>query len=553
MHLQDKVVKLLSKETKLKESEISLLLEFPPDPKMGDLSFPCFILSKRLKKSPGEVAKQLRESISVPKGFKKIEIAGPYLNFFYDPVIFTKQVIDEVKSKKSLFGSTNIGAGEKVLIEHTSINPNASPHVGRARNALIGNSLSRIYRFLNFKTEVHYYVNDIGKQIAMLVLATKGKNPKFSDLLKEYVKINKDIKKNPKKENEVFELLNKLESGDKKIRKQFRNIVNICVRGQTEILGKLNIEYDVFDYESDFLFGKATEDILNRLKKKNRIFIDEFNRQVLDLKGYNLPMDRPLLVLTRSDGTSLYGLRDLAYTEHKAKKFKKNILILGEDQKLYFKQICAGMDLLNLTPPDIIHYSFVLLESGKMSTRSGKVVLLEDFMEQVYKKAEKEIKKRNRGKAKNVRAIGNAAVIYSILKVSPEKNVIFNLEKALSFEGDTGPYLQYTHARIDSLIQKANVSPEAKGAILTQKEKEILKKINAFKDVVLKTHTNGKPNIIANYLLDLAKEFNSYYSHTKIITKNKVERAHRIAVASAVKQTLANGLDLMGIEAITDM
>ena len=181
---------------------------------------------------------------------------------------------------------------------------------------------------------------------------------------------------------------------------------------------------------------------------------DEHGRLYLDLHDYQLPMKNPVFILTRGDKTSLYGPRDLAYTEYKMKRSKNNLLVLGEDQKLYYLQIKAGMDLLGLGMPDVIHYSFVLLKSGKMSTRKGKVVLLEDFMKEVYSNVKIEIKNRKRGTLKSVKDIGNAAVIYSILKTTPEKNVIFDLDRAVSFEGDTGPYLQYTHARINSLLKK---------------------------------------------------------------------------------------------------
>ncbi len=552
MDLRNKAAALLSKETGLKKKHIESILESPPSNR-GDLAFPCFILSKKFGKSPGEAAKQLRDKIVVPKGFSKIEISGPYLNFYFDDSEFTKQVVENVRKGGDKFGSTNIGKGKKALIEHTSINPNASPHVGRARNAIIGNSLVKIYSFLNFRPEVHYFVNDVGKQIAMLVLAAGGKKPKFSELLNMYVKINKEVKRSPKREKEVFDILNKLESGDTKVRKRFRNVVEVCIKGQSKILGTLGINYDFFDYESKYLFDKSTNNILKKLKRSKKLFTDEDNRNVLNLKGYNIPMDNPVFVITRSDGTSLYGLRDLAYTEYKLKRSKENLLILGEDQRLYAKQMGAALDILGLPSPEVIHYSFVLLKTGKMSTRSGDVILLEDFMEKVYKKAEKEISVRTRGSLKNAGAIGNAAVIYSILKISPEKNVIFDINKAVSFEGDTGPYLQYTHARINSVLKKGKSKGKLDTNFLIDDDKNLLKIVNGFPQVVAQAYKNRKPNLVANYLLDLAKSFNSYYSKHRIVSENRGQSFHRLSICSAVKQTLANGLGLLGIEAIDEM
>ena len=209
----------------------------------------------------------------------------------------------------------------------------------------------------------------------------------FKDLLDLYIEINNELKENPELENDVFSLLYKLENGDQEIRLQFRDLVNICINGQTSILRALGIEYDAFDYESDYLFNHRLNEILEALKNTNDLEEDSEGRFVLNQSNYNLPMKAPYLVLTRKDKTSLYPLRDIAYTIDKVKKNHDiNIIVLGEDQKLYFKQIAAALDLLGLTPPEVVHYSFVLLAEGKMATRNGTVVLLEDFMEEAYEK-----------------------------------------------------------------------------------------------------------------------------------------------------------------------
>jgi arginyl-tRNA synthetase len=211
------------------------------------------------------------------------------------------------------------------------------------------------------------------------------------------------------------------------------------------------------------------------------------------------------------------------------------------------------MDLLSLGMPEVVHYSFVLLKSGKMSTRQGKVVLLEDFMKEVYANVKKEIKNRKRGRMSSVEAIGNSAVIYSILKITPEKNVIFDLDRAVSFEGDTGPYLQYTHARINSLLKKKRITRTINGKLTNDSEREVLKKVYNFPEIVMKSYSSKKPSTVANYLMDLAKTFNSYYSQNLIISDNKELTSHRLAVASTVKQVLNNGLNLLGIEAVSEM
>ena len=323
MNFKREISNILKKEL---NEEIESLIEVPKDGALGDYAFPCFTLAKKLNKNPAEIAKELSSKIK-SNLLEKIEAKGPYLNFFINRSKLNEYILKEILLKKEKYGSTNLGKNKKFLIEHTSINPNASPHVGRARNALIGDSLVRLFKFQGYKTEVHYYVNDVGKQIAMLVLGCKGK-PSFDKLLDIYIKINKEIKSNPEKEKEVFNLLNKLEKGDKKTVKRFKEIVDICIKGQAKILSELGIKYDYFDYESKYLWNKETENILKSLEKTGKVFTDENNRKILDLKDFNLPMKTSLLVLTRGDGTSLYGLRDIAYTIDKIKRSYKNAVIL---------------------------------------------------------------------------------------------------------------------------------------------------------------------------------------------------------------------------------
>jgi len=388
MNFQREIIKLLEKETGVKD----INLEIPPNPELGDYAFPCFSLAKVLKKAPAQIAEELAKKIQLSNIINKIEIKGPYLNFFVNKESLSENILKEIIKNKE-YGSSSLGKGKKILVEHTSINPNASPHVGRARNALIGDSIVRILKFQDYKVETHYFVNDVGKQIAMLVLGSEGKKSiTFDDLLKIYVGINKKIEENPELEKKVFDLLNKLEKGDKTIKQKFKKIVDTCVKGQTKILSELSIRYDKFDYESDYLWSKKTDEILKKLEKTGKLFTDEEGRKVLNQEEFKLAMKSPVLVLTRSDGTSLYPLRDLAY--HLDVKKEKSILILGEDQKLYFKQVKAALDLMKHIAPEPVFYSFVLLQEGKMSTRKGNVVLLEDFMKEALDKAKKEIKKR---------------------------------------------------------------------------------------------------------------------------------------------------------------
>ena len=549
MNFKKEILKLL-KDYKIKEE----MLEIPSDFALGDYAFPCFVLAKKLKKAPNVIAEEILRKLKPNKYIKKIEAKGSYLNFFVNKDILAENTLKDIFKNKD-YGNMDIGKGKKLLIEHTSINPNASPHVGRARNALIGDSLTRILKFVNFKPEIHYFVNDVGKQIAMLVYVAK-KNIIFDKLLEIYVKINKRIEKDEKLEKEIFTLLHKLENGDKAVRKRFRNVVNVCINGQNNILSELGIKYDYYDYESKYLWDDSCKKILAKLKKTKRLFKDDDGRLVLNQKGFNLAMKVPVLVLTRADGTSLYPLRDLAYNIDKLKRAEKNIVVLGEDHKLYFQQMKIALEFLKYKAPAVVHYSYILLKTGKMSTRKGEVVLLEDFMKEAVEKAKKEVKKRDKKIKKNqlerlAKIIGYGAIKYSILKVSNEKNVIFDWVSALNFEGDSAPYIQYAHARICSILKKnkGKINQKINFSVYNDDEKNILNKLAEFPKKVEDTYNNFKPHIIANYVYELANIFNEYYHKYPVLKAEEDVKKARLLLIYCIKRVIYNGLSLLGIEA----
>jgi len=551
MDFKQEIIKILKKETK----QHDINLEIPPNSELGDYAFPCFSLAKVFKKNPNEIAEELAKKIQLNNVINKIEVKGPYLNFFVNKESLSENVLKEIVKNKN-YGSFGLGKGKKILVEHTSINPNASPHVGRARNALIGDSIVRILKFQGYNVETHYFINDVGKQIAMLVLGAEGKGKiNFDDLLKVYIKINKKVEKNPELEKDVFGLLNKLEKNDKVVKNKFKKIVDICVKGQTKILSELGIKYDKFDYESDYLWSKKTDEILKKLEKTGKLFTDEEGRKVLNQEGFKLAMKNPVLVLTRADGTSLYPLRDLAY--HIDKKKGDNILILGEDQKLYHQQITVALSLLKFKAPKAVHYSFVLLQEGKMSTRKGNVVLLEDFMKEALEKAKKEIKKRHGNvKEDNAKKIAYGAIKYAILKVSNEKNVTFNWEQALNFEGDSGPYLQYAYARICSILRKnkGKVDYNADfGLLIKEEEIELIKLLGKFPEVVNNATEQLKAHLIATYLYNLSSQFSLFYNACPVLKAEEKVKKERLVLIDCVKRVLANGLGLLGIDVLKKM
>lgn len=550
---QRKIMELVKK--KLNVSEISLTT--PPDSRLGDIALPCFQFAKELRRSPVDIADELKDTLECADFIDKMEVAGGYLNFYINRPVFIKNTLEEIRAKKDNYGSSMAGCGKKALIEHTSINPNASPHVGRARNALIGDAIARILKFDGYEVKTHYFINDIGKQIAMLLLGVKdSKNIEFKDLLNIYININREVEKNPELENEVFELLYKLENGDEEIKEKFRYIVDVCIKGQTEILKELGITYDVFTYESDYIWSKRVDEILEKFKSTGKLEEDVEGRLVLNQEEYKLPMKAPYLVLTRKDKTSLYPLRDIAYTVDKIKtNSDKNLIVLGEDQKLYFQQLKAALDVIGYSAPIPVHYSFVLLSEGKMATRKGNVVLLEDFMKEALSKAISNIKQRyGTFDEKTAKSIAYGAVKYAFLKIANDKNVTFDWDTALSFEGDSGPYIQYSYARINSIFKKYGKELPQKADYTLLKEPiefELIKELANMENAVTRALEETSPHIIANYVYTLAKKFSLFYHECSVINADNEElKKARLILIDAVKQVIKNCLWLIGMDTV---
>ena len=560
--LFDRVSIEIAKVSTLSASEIYKKLEHPPDTEMGDVSLPCFTLSRVLKKAPQVIAEELRFRLlteTSPTLFKDIEVVGGYLNFYLNTPKLLKQFYD-IASNDLLVNFPEY-EGKKILIEHTSVNPNASPHIGRARNALIGDATVRLFRFLGCDVDVHYFVNDIGKQIALLVYCTKEQSDiEFSELLSLYVAANEELKNNPDVEDKVFDLLHRMENGDEDVFSHFSKIVNICVMGQMKIFNEFGIYYDQYDYESQYVQSGKTDEVLSSLHETNRLFKDEEGRLVLNLKEFNINPENPYLPLTRQDKTSLYPLRDICYNIDKVKENAyRNIVVLGEDQRLYGRQINAALNLLDMEGPEIINYSFVLLPDGKMSTRTGQVVLLEDLMRDTVAFAKSTISKHRHSNHKEEdspdellpKQLAYGAIKYSILKCSNEKNVIFDRESALNFQGNTSVYIQYSYARIQSMLKAECIDLCREDMIVLNHplEWEIVKKILLFNPTLEVITNDFNFSSLCNYLFELCQLFSRWYKECPIKNADDSIRGPRLFLASVIAEIIQNGLHILGIDA----
>lgn len=556
MNYKDYLINLISGlgiEKKLIEISV------PPKEEMGDYCLPCFRIKIDNLNNPNEKANYILEHLTFDKNIiLDAFVIGPYLNFNINKENLGKIVLEKIESLGDKFGSTNDGIGKSLLIEHTSINPNASPHIGRSRNSIIGDFLVHLYKFNGYEIDREYFINDIGKQIAMLLIAVKKysdiNSVTFDEMLSLYIKINDEAKKNESIEKEVFKYLNELENGNDIVRNEFKSITDICVEGQKRIFDKMDIHWDTFTHESDFVFGHITKTILDKINEKGRLKEDENGRLYVDLTGYNIPTKTPVLVLTREDKTSLYPLRDIAYTIYKMNKNKDvNLIVLGEDQKVYMEQISAVMDILGYTSPKLISYSFVLLNGDKMATREGKVVLLEDFIDATISKLKSNFNQRGTELSDNeYLSLASSCIKYNMLNINRGKNINFNLDDATNFTGNSAIYILYNYVRIKSILKKDNFKKDYKNLILkTKTEEQIVKKLYDFEDAVKETVKTSESSIIAKYLNDLCGLFSKYYEETSILKEENSDlKNSRLLLLDSVRIVIENGTNILGIKTV---
>lgn len=533
-------------------------LSFRPVPAnaTGDIAIPVFGVARKAGIDPKTLASSLAGHIRALPGVAEVLAAGPYVNLSFDRAVFARRFIADVAAGEA---TALKPSGSRVLIEHTSINPNASPHVGRGRNAIIGDTIARLHRFLGHHTEVHYYVNDIGKQIALLVYACRGhEDLQFNDLLDQYVAISQQAKDDPAVEQIAFDLLNQFEQGDAAVRDEFRRVVDLCVNGQVSILGRLGITYDIFDRESNFLDDPRLQPVIEKLIDQGALITDEHGRQVIDLLqlGFTREEGR-YVVLSRANGTSMYVARDLAYTIHKSEiSAAANLSVLGEDHRLYQEQLDLILRWCGFATPDVIYYSFVLLKQGKMSTRQGNVVLLSDFIDLARDNAAARIRDANPGLSDDeIRELADTvaagAVRYGILSVSPTKNVIFDLEESLRFEGNTGPYLQYSCTRIASILAKhGGAVPAVPASVpeLNASEWALIMAMTRLQDEVRTAASSRNPSSLCAYGFELARAFNRFYHDSDVLDAPAAERAMRLNICAATGTVLSACLDVLGMQ-----
>ena len=552
-YIKEKIINIL----KVEEEKIKI--EIPPKDEMGDYSIQCANLRNEQYNNPIEIAALIKENfIDEEEYFSDIKVMGPYINFYINYNKFNERVIKEIENNDK-YGSLNQGNNESLLIEHTSINPNAEPHIGRCRNSLIGDFMSNLYAFTGYNVERHYFINDIGKKIALLVIGIEKfglEDDSFNSILDTYVKISNLAKEDESVEQQSFDYLKLVETGNEEMIQKFKDITDKCVEGQLKIFKQLNINFDVFTHESDYVYDNYLEDILKRLEKTGKLKQDELGRKYVDLSDYNIATREPVLVLTRSNNTSLYPIRDIAYTIHKLElNNKNNFIVLGEDQEVYMQQISATLDILGYKAPELICYSYVLLDGDKMSTSGGTVVLVTEFMKAVKDTLLKEFEQRNSSiDEEKLNILVNACIKFTMLNVSKNKIVNFNLANATSFNGESGMYILYSIVRMNSILRNNKVELTEEIKFNNDIEKKIVKSLYRFPELVDDLLITNEPSHLTKYIFNLTQDFSKFYETVSILHENdKILKSSRIRLLNCVKMVLENGLKILGIDTIDKM
>jgi arginyl-tRNA synthetase len=530
-----------------------VLVEPPRD--MGELSSPvAFELASKMRKSPATVAEDLLGRIKIQSKalIDKVEAVNGYLNFHLDYERAAKLLIKEAKDLRE-----NYGSGSKkgrIILEHTSANPDGPLHIGHGRNAIIGDSLARIMRFAGYEVETQFYVNDMGKQLAVVVWGLRkfklGKGKKDLAISKVYVRANKLLEEDESLDKEVISLIKSYEEGDEKVKKEFEEATNYCLEGIKDTLLRLRVSHDRYVWESNFVRDSSVSRVLERLRSTE--YAQRGEVLSLDLKKFGIEKE---LILSRSDGTHLYTTRDIAYHLWKAERGRV-INVWGADHKLVAEQLAAVHRILGVRKPEFIIYEFISLPSGAMSTRRGVFVSLDELMDETVKRAFAEVDKRRKSEAEGFKqsiaeAVGVGAVRFNIVRISPEKSMVFDWDEALDFERQGSPFMQYAYARACRILEKGEVEEEFKVGKLTDNEKHLIKAISKFPEVVMEAANSRKPSIIANYAVELADIFHRFYMFEQVLKAK--ERDFRLNLVLATKITLGNALRLLGIEALEKM
>ena len=541
----------------LEADQIFALLEKPKSSEMGDIAFPAFSLAKVERKAPQAIASEIAEKIDT-SGFEKVVATGPYVNFFLDKAAISNDILKTIITEKADYGQQDIGHGQNVTLDMSSPNIAKPFSVGHLRSTVIADALGHIYSKLGYKAIRINHLGDWGKQFGMLIVAYKlwgdkeaiEANP-IDELLKLYVRINAEAEENPELDEQARQWFKKLEDGDQEAWDLWQWFRDESLVEFNRIYDKLDVSFDYFHGEA--FYNDKMDEGIQILEDKN-LLQESKGAQIVNLEKYDLP---PALI-KKSDGATLYITRDMATAmyRHRTFNFAKNIYVVGQEQSHHFKQLKAVLKEMGFDwSDDMIHVSFGLVTKNKkkLSTRKGNIIRLEPTLDEAEARALTQIEAKNPGlenKEAVAHAVGVGAVKFYDLKTDRDNGYDFDLEAMVSFEGETGPYVQYAYARIQSILRKAEFVPasDTNYALNDAESWDIIKLLQDFPSIIQRAAEKYDPSIVAKYAINLAQSFNKYYAHTRILDENP-ERDSRLALAYATGIVLKEALRLLGVDA----
>ena len=560
---REEIIRLLSGLVPLDKQQIADDLETPPAQQMGDFAFPCFKLAKEMRNAPAKIAQDMVANMPASDLIDNVEARGPYVNFFCSRQALAKLTIQDVHTAREAYGRQSIGEGKSVVIDFSAPNIAKPFGVGHLRSTVIGHSLYRIHQALGFNCVGINHLGDWGTQFGKLIVAylkwgedAKLENDPITYLYELYVRFHQEAEADPTLEEEARLWFKKLEDGDMRARSLWQRFRELSLAEFKRIYNILGVHFD--SYQGESFYNEMLDDTVHEVEVKGLAQESE-GALIVELEDNGMP---PCL-LRKQDGATLYATRDLCAAIYRQQlyTFEKMLYVVGADQSLHFQQVFTVLKKMGHDWAErCVHIPFGLIrfKEGKMSTRKGTLVFLEDVLDRATELAGQIIQEKNPGlpnREEVARQVGIGAVIFADLSNDRIKNIEFDWDKVLDFSGETAPYIQYSHARICSILRKAQNWPADYDATLLSSDEEqaVVGTLARFSDSIARAALTYKPSIIARYLLDLAADFNKFYHQCPVLHASEDVRNARLALIDAVRQVLVNGMYLLGITAPEEM
>lgn len=563
IEIKKQIANQIGKITNLEADTLESFIETPPDDKMGDYSFPCFRLAKELKKAPQMIAQELADKIQVdPAVFSKIEVVGGYVNFFVKPEVISRSVLEAIHQEKENYGKGKEGEGKTVVIDYSAPNIAKPFHIGHLRSTVIGGALYNVYQALGYRTIGVNHLGDYGTQFGKIIEGYKRwhdeydieKNP-IDELTKIYVRINQLCKEDESVLEACRENFRLLEQGDPYCTELWNRFKDLSLKEFQRVYDLLGSKFDSWNGEAFYI--DKTQEVIDILEKNHKL-VESEGARIVDLSEYNMAP----CIIEKTNGSTIYATRDLAAILYRARTydFDKCLYVVAYEQNLHFRQIFEVAKYLDLDEKYIkglehVPFGMVRLKTGKMSTREGNVIKLEEILQEAIQRAREIIQEKNpdlENKEEIAKRVGIGAIIFNDLANSRVKDEIFDWDTILNFQGETGPYIQYIFVRTKSVLEKANYLPEfAKldfDVLSDEYSQKVMKLLYQYHDILKQVIDKNEPSILSRYLIDLAKAYSVFYNENKIIVEDQKQKDARLYLTYAVNLVLESGAKLLGIQ-----